>query len=154
MNLIKNVLFLVCAALIVLLIPVFIKHDQPFYVEMPSLDTIKLDEIREQEYIQIQEEQKEKREAQAMAQRANTLIACSKDEECVIVDKHPCGCLVGPRGVTAINIAHISDFNDRVQRRATTASCPTGNPSTEGFCSPTAHAVCRHKTCRIISEVD
>lgn len=152
MKIVKYLIYLICACFVLLLVPILIKHDQPMFVELPTIDTAKIDEKREAQENQIIVEQAEQAAAEKAAKRRNYFSGCNKDEECVIVDKHPCGCLIGPRGVAAINIERISEFNEEVQKRAATASCPTNEPSTEGACAPGAHAVCRHQTCRIITQ--
>lgn len=151
MKIVKGIFYLVCAVLVLLLIPVLLKHDQPIFVEVPSIDVKKIDEIRAQEEQMIIVE---KKEAQKAIQRAhyNPFVVCAEDEECVIVDNHPCGCLVGSKGKTVINIKYITEFTENVQRRAGETSCPNGTPSTEGACNVNARAICQQKTCRITLE--
>ncbi len=84
----------------------------------------------------------------ASLSRARKLVACETDEDCVIVDKDPCGCVVGPQGVTAINVGQIEEFNKNLSQ--ITQSCPDNAPSTQAQCSPTAQAVCRERACTII----
>ena len=55
---------------------------------------------------------KQTEERVAANTRARKLVACSVDDDCIIVDKDPCGCLVGSAGVTSINVNHVLDFNE------------------------------------------
>ena len=84
----------------------------------------------------------------AAATRARKLVACSTDDDCVIVDKDPCGCLSGPKGVIAINVEQMESFSNR--NSALTTACPDREPSTEGPCSPQARPVCRERMCTIV----
>jgi chemotaxis protein histidine kinase CheA len=181
MNIAKNIFFLVCTVFVLLLIPVLLKHDQPIFVEVPSINVQELDEIKAQEDQRAEEEKKEKEKQEKKAkQQSNTanyvdsaplsatpsssassaakprarmsqFAACTSDEECVLVDNHPCGCLIGPRGKTAINIKYITEFNDKLQLTADTFSCPNNEPSSQGACSPSARTVCQQKFCRIVA---
>lgn len=150
MKIAKGIFYLVCAVLVVLLMPVLLKHDQPIFVEIPEINVADIDSIREREEQQIIVEKKEARIAERKA-HYNPFTACTSDEECVIVDRHPCGCLIGPKGKTTINIKYITEFTDTVQSKAGEASCPGETPSTEGACNPAARAVCQQKVCRIAS---
>lgn len=131
---------LVCAAGMLGLIPVFISRDNPIEVSMPVLT--------EQEA--AAQEQAHQKAAQALAQQAKArrILRCETDEDCIIVDKDPCGCLAGPGGVTAINASYTLDFN-KMQSGVLAKACPDGAPSQEKECSPFAVAVCRENLCQI-----
>ena len=94
-KLIKSVLCLCGAVLIGMLLSLLMRNSEPLDVEVPVLRA---------EEITAKEEAQHKA-AQASAARAmqKRIFSCSTDEDCIIVDKDPCGCLVGPQGVTAIN---------------------------------------------------
>ncbi len=138
---IKEIFLLLCAVGALAVIPVFLKQDNPIEVFVPEVDVAKLAAKEEK-----QQKAAEKSAAQAKAQR---MISCQADEDCIIVDKDPCGCLVGPQGVTAINAAYTLDFN-KFQSNLVTKACPEGEPSTEQECSPFAQAVCAENVCKIV----
>ena len=140
MNKIKNIILIAATAGVVFLIPLFLAHDEPIQVEIPSFDAQELEAKKE---AQQQAERQAQREA-----RARRVYACQEDEDCVIVDKDPCGCGIGPKGVVAININFITDFNALNSNQVTT-TCPD-TVSTEKECSETAQAVCRARMCKII----
>ncbi|MBR4591838.1 MAG: hypothetical protein IKO35_01345 [Elusimicrobiaceae bacterium] len=140
MNRIKNIIFLVLAGLVLLLIPLFLSKDEPIPVDFPRLT---------QQEVEAREEQKQQ-EAQTAAQKEKMrrIYGCQTDEDCIIVDKDPCGCLIGPQGVTAINALYTLEFN-QMQSRSITKTCPDTPPSKARDCSPSAQAVCRANTCKI-----
>ena len=137
---IKEVLLWLCALAALGMIPVFIEKDTPIEVSVPVLNEAQL----------AAKEAREQKAAQASAAQAamRRMVSCSVNEDCIIVDKDPCGCLVGPEGVTAINAAYTLDFN-KFQSGSVTKACPEGAPSTERECSPSAQAVCQDNVCRI-----
>ena len=138
---IKAACLLVCALGVLLLIPVFLSKDEPIAVSVPLLDAAQ---------IKAQEEEAQKAAAQAAEQaKRRRMYSCTVDEDCIIVDQDPCGCLVGPQGVVSINAAYTLDFNKQ-QSNLITKACPEGAPSTEKECSPTARAVCEHNYCKIV----
>ncbi len=115
---------------------------------MPALSREEL--AANKEDYQKQEAQQEAQErARRIAKARAVNFACQSDEDCIIVDKDPCGCLVGPKGVVAINAARTLEFNKTLENVMAKA-CPDGAPSQEKECSPNARAVCRNKTCKII----
>lgn len=91
---------------------------------------------------------KQTEERVAANTRARKLVACSVDDDCIIVDKDPCGCVRGPQGVMAINVEQVGDFAS--QTNAVTVNCPDREPSTEAQCSPQARPVCRERVCTIV----
>lgn len=136
----KNLFYITSAVVIVLFLVVFFKHDSVMNFEFPDLN---LEEITAQE-----EAQKQIAQAAAVRARAKRMFMCEADEDCIIVDKDPCGCLVGPAGVTSINVNHVLDFNET--QKTITTTCPDTPPSTQGACSPSAQAVCKNKMCTIV----
>ena len=138
-KMIKNGVLLVAMVGVLLLIPLFLMHDAPIQVDIPHLDAQEM--AAKKEAVQ-QAEKQAQREA-----RARRVYACQTDDDCIIVDKDPCGCAIGPKGVTAINVNYITDFN-AINRTMGTKACPD-TVSTEKECSANAEAVCRARTCKI-----
>ena len=137
---IREILLLCCALGALGLIPVFLSKDNPIEVTMPYLDKAQMAAKEAQ--------QKKAAEESASQAKMRRMISCTVNEDCIIVDKDPCGCLVGPQGVTAINAAYTLDFN-KMQSNLVAKACPEGLPSTERECSPSAQAVCRENVCKI-----
>ena len=139
-KLITNVFLLVCTVGVLLLIPLFLSHDSPIPVDIPQLSV---------EEMAAQKEAADKA-AQEAARKARLarVYSCKQDEDCLIVDKDPCGCMVGPKGVVAININYITDFNAINKVKMVTKACPQ-KVSKEKECSPSARAVCKARRCKI-----
>lgn len=137
---IKNLVTLALAAIAVLLIPVFLTHHTPSAVEIAQLDA---QEIAEQKEASARAEKKAQQTA-----RIRRMYACQTDEDCVIVDKDPCGCAAGPEGVTAVNVDRITDFQKMNNANSSVKACAT-TLSTERECSASAHAVCKANQCKI-----
>ena len=95
-KMIKNVVLIVCTAGVLLLIPLFLSHDSPIPLDIPRLD---VQELAAQKEAAIQAEKAAQKQA-----KVHRVYACQTDEDCIIVDKDPCGCAIGPKGVVAINI--------------------------------------------------
>ncbi len=138
---ITDIFLLVCTIGVLLLIPVFLTHDSPISVEIPSINS---EELAAQKEAAAQAEKIEARKA-----RTRRIYSCEKDEDCIIVDKDPCGCSVGPQGVVAINVNYITDFNALNNTKMMTKACPT-TFSTQRECSPSALGVCKARTCKIV----
>lgn len=138
---IKNILLIACTVGIILLIPLFLSHDSPIPVEIVRLD---VQQLAAQQEATAQVEKQVQQQA-----RIRRAYSCQEDSDCIIVDKDPCGCFSGPKGVTAINVNHIVDFNMANSQTSVMKSCPE-IPSKERECSPTARAVCEAHTCKII----
>lgn len=136
---IKTLFFVICITLIVLIIPLLLTHDTPIPVNLVQLDT---QELAAQKQATAQAEKQAQRQA-----RAARVYSCKADEDCIIVDKDPCGCAIGPKGVTAINVNYILDFNSLTKSDVTTA-CPE-KLSQEKECSSAAHPVCKANRCKI-----
>ena len=139
-KLVKNVILLTCTVGVVCLIGLFMTHDSPIPVDIPALDSAELAAKKE---ALAQAEKEAKRQA-----RARRVYACKADDDCLIVDKDPCGCAAGPKGVVAINVNYITDFNEINAQRMVTKACAE-KMSTEKECSKTAHPVCKAHTCKI-----
>lgn len=137
---IKALCLLVCAACMLVLIPVFLSKDNPIEISMPVMT----------EQQAAAQEQAHQKAAQASAKKAKVrrILRCETDDDCIIVDKDPCGCLVGPEGVTAINASYTLEFN-KMQSGVLAKACPDSAPSQEKGCSPSAVAVCRENICEI-----
>jgi len=138
---IMRVFLLTCTVAVLLLIPLFMSHDSPIQVKLPQLTTEEL-------AAQKQEAAKQAQETARKAQLSR-IYSCRQDEDCLIVDKDPCGCSVGPKGVVAININYITDFNALNSSRMITKTC-SSQVSTLKECSPSARAVCKARTCKIV----
>ena len=127
--------------LIIVLIPILYSYDTPIQVSAPHIN---LQELEEKEKAQQEEQARVAEEA-----RRRRIISCKQDDDCIIVDKDPCGCLIGPQGVTAINALHTVEF-DRSQSKTVAKACPEDEPSTVRECAPTARAACVKKQCKIV----
>lgn len=139
-KIITNVFLLVCTAVVLLLIPLFMSHDSPIPVEIPHLSS---------EELAAQKEAAAKIEREAAQKaRIQRVYSCKKNEDCIIVDKDPCGCAIGPKGVVAINVNYITDFDILNKAKMVTKTCPS-KVSKVKECSPSAHGVCKAKTCKI-----
>ena len=137
---IKELLLLCCAVGVIALLPVLYSKDQPIEVNVPALTS--------QEVEAKAEEQHKETVAAAAKAQVRRMYRCQADEDCIIVDKDPCGCLVGPSGVTAINAEYTLDFN-KLQSKLVAKTCPDGEPSAVRECSPNAQAVCVENVCKI-----
>lgn len=133
-------LLLICAACVFVSIPVFVAKDTPIEIYVP---------VRTEKQAAEHEEAQQKA-AQAAAQKAKArrIYRCQTNDDCVIVDKDPCGCAVGPSGVTAINVDFILEFS-KTKSGVLAKACPDRAPSQERECSPNAQAVCRENMCHI-----
>lgn len=138
---IKNIWWLVCAVLVLLSIPVFWANRTVIEVNIPLITGEDLKE---------KEEQTQKiSHAVALRNTKRRIFECQVDDDCIIVDKDPCGCIAGPSGVTAINAAMTVDY-ENIYHPSQVKECPNKAPSVLRECSPRAQAVCREKTCKII----
>lgn len=136
----KALLLLACAGCVLVSIPVFLAKDNPIEVNMPSLT--------DAEASAREEAQQKAAQASAHKAKVRRVFRCETDDDCIIVDKDPCGCLVGPEGVTAINAAYTLEFN-KMQSGMLAKACPDSAPSQEKECSPSAQPVCRENVCQI-----
>lgn len=138
---IRNVIYLVCATGLLLSLPLFWANREAIEITLPQLT---------QEDLTAREQQQQK-EAQVSAAKAKwrKIYTCQSDEDCILVDQDPCGCLIGPKGVTAINALYTLEFNQR-QSQVIAKTCPDTAPSTEQECSSSARAVCAKSMCKIV----
>ncbi len=139
-NKIKNTAYIAFSVILLGLIPVFFAKERPIEVNLP--------ELNEQEITAIEEAAQKKAHVSAERAFVRRSVACQSNDDCVIVDKDPCGCLVGPSGVTAINVNYMLEFSEKQSKQL--KACPDKEPSQLRECSPSAHAVCRNKTCKIV----
>lgn len=137
---IKNIIVLCCTIGVCCLIPVFYMRGGVIDINLPAIDAKMLAEKVEKTQKAVQRT--------AVQRRNRKMVSCQVDDDCIIVDKDPCGCLVGPKGVTAINVEYTLEFN-KMQEGLLAKACPTGKPSRQKECSPNAQAVCRANVCRI-----
>ena len=137
---ITRVFLLTCTIGVLLLIPLFMAHDSPIQVRIPQLT---VEGLADQKQEVAKAEQETARKA-----RLSRIYSCKQDEDCLIVDKDPCGCAAGPSGVVAINVNYITDFDALNNAKMGTKAC-SSQVSTIKECSPSAQAVCRAHTCKI-----
>lgn len=146
---IKSLLFVIGAAAALLLALYFFSKATPLEAQM-SLLTMQMVEDNQE---QIRREETKRQNAEAARRKAALeakLYQCSSDDECVIVDKDPCGCLKGPEGVTAINSSMSLEFSRMMEKQfAAATACPSVGLA-ERECSDTARAACRHNRCKIV----
>ena len=129
-----------CAVGLLVLLTMFMMHIRPIEVDLPQISM--------QDITAHQEKEQKKAQESAARAKIRKIYACETDEDCIIVDKDPCGCAAGPSGVTAINALYTLEFNSLNLKRSIAKTCAE-IPSTEKECSPNAQAVCRSKTCTI-----
>lgn len=136
----KNTWLLICSGILVVFMLACFVNNKPIEIDMPSF-------TQEELAAKKQEAAKEARAVERKNKLAQ-LYTCKTDEDCVIVDKDPCGCAAGPKGVTAINLAYLPDFDSLNNTPFGTKTCPE-KASTEKECSLSARAVCQAKRCKI-----
>ena len=140
---------LVCAAMVVLLILAFSAETEPIKTDMPRI-TQQMVEERKATKASEETQRHNEEAARHRAEVLNRMYRCQEDDQCVIVDKDPCGCLKGPSGVTAINGEWSLEFSKLMDKKfASTTACPSA-ASQERECSPSAKAVCKSGRCTIV----
>ncbi len=140
---IKDIFLLVCTGVILVLLPVFLSRNKPIQMDLPILTPEEAPKEAPKPAPPPVEQQP------APTPKINKLAVCEEDEDCIIVDQDPCGCLSGPEGVTAINALYTLEFNEQ-HAGVITKACPDVPPSTERECSEMAQAVCINKQCKIV----
>ena len=138
---IKNICWIAFGFIILMLLPIFWANKKPTEVNFPAISA--------QDITAGEEAQQRAAKTAAINTMRRKVFQCEADDDCIIVDKDPCGCLVGPSGVIAINASHTLEFNQLYQKNET-SSCPDGAPSNVKECSAAARAVCHEKTCKIV----
>ena len=146
---IHTILLLVASGIVLLLAFIFFMHPDPIEAQAPLLTKQMLEDYQAQ-----QQQTAQKRQSEAAARKRAELEAklklCETSEECIIVDKDPCGCLKGPEFVTAINSNFSLEYSRMMEKRfSATTACPSVG-SVEKECSASARAVCQEKHCKII----
>lgn len=131
----------VFTGLVVVLMLLLYANDAPIEISVPHLN------LQELEAKEKEEQEEQARALEAM--RRQRMVSCKRSSDCIIVDKDPCGCLVGPQGVTSINALYTTDF-DKMQAKTLTKACPDKEPSTVRECAPTARAACVKSRCKIV----
>ncbi len=139
-KMITNIFLLTCTICVLMLIPLFMAHDSPIVVKIPRLSS--------EELLAKKEASAKAEQAAARKVRLNRIYSCQQDEDCLIVDKDPCGCAAGPSGVVAINVNYITDFNALQGSKMLTKAC-ADQVSVIKECSPSARAVCKAHVCKI-----
>lgn len=142
----KEMFFLLCAAGAILLALIFwarrgeITPDFPLVTgEMVAADAEKNAKAAEAEMAANRAKQR--------AAQARKVYACEKDDDCMRVEKHPCGCSEGPDAITAVNAQMIVEFN-RTLPNVTAACAETA--SVERECSPSARPACVKNMCKMV----
>ncbi len=146
---IKGLFLLVCAAGVLILALSFFSRSTPIEVQMPLVTT----QMVKENQAQLKSEEEQRQNAAAARKRAETEVRvrqCTADDQCIIVDRDPCGCLKGPEAVTAINSAMSLEFSQLVQSETFGSTVCPAVGSTERECSATARAVCQQNACTII----
>ena len=148
MNKLQGLLLLICAGCICFLSVLFFFSPAPIEVNMARLDQKMLEENE----AKMKEEEKRNKAQQAARARADLekkMYRCQTSDQCTIVDKDPCGCSRGPKGVTAINSDFSLEYSRSMEQKfAKIEVCPD-TTSTERECSRSAHAVCENNHCKI-----
>ena len=148
MNKLYGLLLLICAGGVLLLAVVFFSQPAPIQVSMVRLDQQLLEE-NEAKIKEAEKRQKAEQAKRAQAELEKKLYRCTRNDQCIIVDKDPCGCARGPQGVTAINSDFSLEYSRLLEKKfAKIEVCPSIS-STEKECSRTAHAVCEESFCKI-----
>ena len=146
---IKEIILLCCAACVVLLTIAFYSRPEKLQADAPLVTQQMVKEYQDK----VREATEKRQNAEAARQRAELetrMVQCQSNEECIIVDKDPCGCLTGPEGVTAINSEYSLEFSGLVEKDFSEAkTCPSIG-SVERECSASARAVCQEQRCTII----
>lgn len=146
---IKGLILLVCAVGVLGLAASFFSRATPLKVQFIMLTPKMVEENQK-----AIEAAKTKREnAMAEKERAELekkMYQCQTHNECIIVDKDPCGCFKGPEGVTAINAAYSLEFSRLLQEQSAVAEVCPAVASEERECSESARPVCRRNACTII----
>ncbi len=148
-QMIKGTFLLVCAFVAAVLAVSFFSRSQAIEVQVPLVTK----QMIEENQAQIQQEQQHRQNTLLAKRRAELevrLYQCQSDEDCIIVDKDPCGCLKGPKGVTAINAGLSLEFSRLMEKTFATATACPSVASTEKECAPTARPVCRKNRCQIV----
>ena len=146
---IKGIFLLVCAVFVLALAASFFTRSNPIEVQIPLVTRQMIDENQ----AAIKSAEAKRQNAAAERKRAELekrLYQCQNDNECIIVDKDPCGCLKGPEGVTAINSAMSLEFSRFMQGQSSVASVCPSVASTERECSASARPVCQQNVCKIV----
>ena len=116
MKQIQDIVMLLCAVGAILLAVMFFNRPAPIQVTMKKITP----EILEENKAQIQQEAKRQQAEQAARKRAEMekrVHKCSSDDDCIIVDKDSCGCLRGPKSVTAINSEYSLEFSKLIEQK-------------------------------------
>lgn len=156
MKIIQNVLLLACAVVAILLAAVFFFRPAPIQASIPLLtgQMVKENEAKAQEELRKKEEEVKKQEiAEAVKRKAaqeDRMYQCKRDDDCIIVDSDPCGCLIGPKGVTAINLDFSFDFASMMEKKYENMKVCPQRAKEEKECSASARPVCRENHCKII----
>ncbi len=145
---IKGIFFLICAV-VVAWMALILSEEAPARINISRITPQMVEE-----YQDLLDSKETKRQnataARARAENENRMYRCEEDDECVIVDRDPCGCLKGPSGVTAINSEWSLEFSKFMEKQFSGATACPSTAVTEQECSEQARAVCRSNRCTIV----
>lgn len=142
----KDMFFVLFAAGAVLLAIFFWSHRGEIAVDFPVVTQNMIDADAAQNAKAAADSEAASR-AQKRAQQARRIFACETDDQCMRVEKNPCGCSAGPEEVVAINGMFFDEFSRTLPNM--TVTCPDA-VSTEKECSPSARPACVQKMCKIV----
>ena len=148
-QMIKGMVLWVCAFVAAVLAVSFFSRSQAIEVQMPLVTK----QMIEENQAQIQQEQQHRQNTLLAKRRAELevrLYQCQSDEDCIIVDKDPCGCLKGPQAVTAINAGLSLEFSRLMEKTFSAATACPSVAFVEKECAPAARPVCRFNRCQIV----
>ncbi len=146
---IKGICLLASAAVVAVFAMSFFSNTETINVSMPVFTQDMVNELQAQKAA-TQQKRANAQAARERAETVNKVYSCKINEDCIIVDKDPCGCLRGPEGVTAINAEFSLEFSKLMEKEfATAATCPSEG-STVRECSASAQPVCEENRCRIV----
>lgn len=143
------VVLLICAGLVMMLALCFFSRVDPIKADVPLVTKENMEEYQ----TQVHHDQQQREQAALARKRAELAVKmhqCQSNDDCIIVDQDPCGCLKGPQGVTSINAAYSLEFSELMAKQfAKTTTCPSEG-STVRECSASARAACQNKRCKIV----
>ena len=146
---IREVILLCCAAGVGLLATAFYSRPEKVEVDVPLVTVPMVREYQNQ--LQTDAERRQNEEAaRQRAEQEKRMLQCQNDDDCIIVDKDPCGCLIGPKGVTVINAGFALEFSRLVEKSFSQAKACPDEASTEKECSSSARGVCKENRCTIV----
>lgn len=146
---IQGIVWLVCAAFVLILALSFFSRGTSIDASAP-LVTVEMVKEKQSEIQAAAQHRQQEAAARRRAEMEERVRVCTADEQCIIVDRDPCGCFKGPEGVMAINSAMSLEFSQLVQAETSGSTvCPEVG-SSEKECSSSARPVCQQNKCTIV----